>query len=252
MELPKSKNLKEWYFVDNTKPTDDYERLKYKAGISLSADSCCGCDEVDAFGVRQVLNYKNGKFSIYNLFISPLCARQTTASSLEWYPLCNVAYNDNAERKFPGSGKDVMLLKTDEVDYNFDTEESSAFNSVVANYRADIGSLIYQDMLKGKLKPVNIETGKPIPVNKILTWEMAADTIPVIDPDDASKITAYKVMQQQRNPRDFNRIRIKQDLYFDFKNERLYSVIRSLTLMMEIKNYSGISMGYAAFCRLEW
>ena len=252
VELSAIKHPQEWFFVDNTKPKSDYERLKYRSGtLKFSADSCCGCDEADAFGVKQVLNYKNGRFNIYNVFISPLCARKTDKPPFDWYPLCNVAYNDNMERKFPGLGKDVVLLNTDEVDYDFSTENPSSFDSVLTVYRTDIGSLIYQDILKGNLKPIDIETGKPMPVKKFLTWKMPADTMAVYDINDPSKISAYKVVQAERNPRDFNCIRIKQDFYFDFKNERLYSVIRSVTLMQEVKSYGGISLGYAAFCRLE-
>ncbi|MGH2553519.1 MAG: hypothetical protein ACRDEB_07375, partial [Chitinophagaceae bacterium] len=162
VEPSPNKHLQEWYFIDNSKPKDDYERLKYRAGgMRLSADTCCGCDEADAFCARQVLNYKNGKFSIYNFFISPLCARQSANPPLEWYPLCNVAYNDNADRKFPGAGKDVILLNTAEVDYNFDTGSPSVYDSILTSNGTDIGSLIYQDILKGNLKPIDIETNKP-------------------------------------------------------------------------------------------
>ena len=130
-------------------------------------------------------------------------------------------------------------------------ENPSSFDSVLTAYRTDIGSLIYQDILKGNLKPVDIESGKPMPVKKFLTWKMPADTMAVTDPDDPSKITAYKVVQAERSSRELNRIRIKQDLYFDFKNERLYSVTRSVTLMMAVKSHSGIMLGYTPFCRIN-
>ena len=191
VELSAIKHPQEWFFVDNTKPKSDYERLKYRGGaLRFSADTCCGCDEADAFRAKQILNYKNGKFSIYNVFISPLCARQTATAPFDWYPLCNVAYNDNMERKFPGLSKDVVLLNTNEVDYDFNLENPSSFDSVLTAYRTDIGSLIYQDILKGNLKPVDIESGKPMPVKKFLTWKMPADTMAVYDVDDPSKITA--------------------------------------------------------------
>jgi hypothetical protein len=78
---------------------------------------------------------------------------------------------------------------------------------------------------------VNAETGNGIPVKNLHTIDMPADTLMAYDADDPEKLTAYRVVQQQRTPRDFNCIRIEQDLYFDFKNERLYSVIRSVTLL---------------------
>jgi len=252
VELPSYKNPKEWYFIDDSKPKNDYDRLKYRVGGNkLSADSCCGCDEADAFRAKQILNYKNGKFSIYDVFISPLCARQTTNVPFEWYPLCNVAYNDNADSKFPGLSKEVVLLNTDEVDYDFSRLNPSSFDSVLTVYRTDIGSLIYQDVLKGRIKPIDVETNKPIPIKKFLTWKMPADTMAVYDINDPSKITAYRVVQAERSSSEFSRLRIKQDLYFDFKNERLYSVIRSVIIMLPVNSYDGSIRGYVPYCRLE-
>lgn len=252
IELSPTKHPQEWYFVDNTKGKDDHERGRYRAGnLNLAADSCCGCDEADAFRAKQVLSYKNGKFSIYNVFISPLCVRPTAVPPSDWYPLCNVAYNDNAERKFPGLSKEVVLLNTNEIDYDFNAEKPSSFDSVLTVYRTDIGSLIYQDVLKGRLRPIGVETGQPIPVKKFLTWQMPADTMAVYDVNDPSKILGYKVVQAERSSREFSRMRIKQDLYFDFTNERLYAVIRSVILMLPVKMYDGTIRGYIAFCRLE-
>ncbi len=251
IELPSYKNPKEWYFYDKTIPKDNYERYKYRVGaLHFSEDSCCGCDEADAFLAKQVLDYKNGKFSIYNVFISPLCARQTPTTPIEWYPLCNVAYNDNAERKFPGPGKEVVLLNTDEVDYEFSRENPSLSDSVLTPRRTEIGSLIYDDILKGKIKPVDIENGRPIPVKSFLTWNMPADTMAVYDINDPSKITEFRVVQSERSTNEFSRLRIKQDLYFDFKNEILYSVIRSIIIMLPVRSADGTIRGYMQFCRI--
>jgi hypothetical protein len=252
VELTHTKYSNQWYFIDNSMPKNNYDRVKYRGGqLNLSADSCCGCDEADAFRVKQVLDYKNGKFSIYNVFISPLCARQTGTTPIEWYPLCNVAYNDNAERKFPGLSKDVVLLNTDEVDYEFSRENPSPFDSVLTIYRTDIGSLIYQDVLKGRINPIDIETNKPILAKKFLWWGMPADTVMRdLGGMDVSKVTSYIVTQAERNTTEFSRLRIKQDLYFDFKNERLYSIIRSVIIMLPVRSPEGSIRGYMQYCKI--
>ena len=144
-----------------------------------------------------------------------------------------------------------MLLNTDVVDYEFSREHPSPFDSVLTVYRTDIGSLIYQDILKGNLKPVDIQTGEAIPVKNFLTLNMPSDTIPVINDDDYYKLDGYKVLQQERSSADFSRLRITQDFYFDFKNERLYSVIRSVIIMLPVKSYDGSIRGYMHYCRLE-
>lgn len=251
VEVSPLKYPNQWYFIDNSIPKNNYDRVKYRGGqLNFSSDSCCGCDEADAFRAKQIINYKNGKFSIYNVFISPLCARKTDKAPFDWYPLCNVAYNDNAERKFPGLSKDAVLLNTDEVDYEFSRENPSPFDSVLTVYRTDIGSLIYQDILKRRIKPIDIESGKLMPVNKFLTWKMPSDTMAVYDINDISKITAYRVVQSERSSSEFSHLRIKQDLYFDFKNERLYSVIRWVIIMLPVKSYDGRIRGYMQYCKI--
>jgi len=252
IELPFYKNPKEWFFVDSSLPADNYDRYKYRVSVlRYSEDSCCGCDDADAFRVIQGLQYRNGKFSINNELLSPLCARRTATPSMEWYPLCNVAYNDKADRKFPGPGKNVVLLNTDVVDYEFSRQYPSPFDTVLTVYQTDIGSLIYQDILKGKIKPVSIETGIPIPISELLTMNMASDTIPAYDDNDSYKITAYKVVQQERSAADLSRLRITQDFYFDFENERLYSIVRSVVIMQVVRFHDGSIRGTMPFCRLE-
>ena len=81
---------------------------------------------------------------------------------------------------------------------------------------------------------------------------MPADTMAVYDMTDPSKIIEFKVLQAERSSTDFCRIRIKQDLYFDFRNERLYSVVKSVILMEVIYMYDGVTVrGKKSFCRLE-
>lgn len=251
IEIPPYKNPKEWYFYDKNIPNENYGRYKYRVGDQkFSADSCCGCDDADAFRTKQILNYKNGKFNIYNIFISPLCARQTGTVPMGWYPLCNVAYNDKADRKFPGVGKDVVLLNTDIIDYEFNREYPSASDSVLTGYRTDIGSLVYQDILKGIIKPVEIVNGKLIPAKKFLNWNMPVDTISAYN--DNGEVTGYRTVQQERKISDLTHLLIKQDLYFDFKNEKLYSHIKWIELIEEIHTSSGHTLGYRPFCRIYY
>lgn len=251
-EVQQAGRTPEWYFVDATKPLPEPERVKYHGGaLKLIQDQCCGCDEADAFRVHQILSYKNGKFSIQNVFISPLCAKQNGSEKFDWYPFTDVAYNDNAARTFPGASKDVVLLNTNEIDYNFDPEDASVYDSVLTIHGTDIGSLIYQDILKGNLKAVDAQTGKLISPKSLLSMNNYADTMAVYDINDPSRIVAYSILHKERSSTELNRIRIKQDLYFDFKNERLYSVVRSVTLMMAVRLPDGQLRGVMPFCRLE-
>lgn len=251
-ELPEKRHPKEWYFVDPVIPQNNYERVKYRIGTGrFSTDSCCGCDEADAFRVKQVLTYSNGKFGIYNVFISPLCARQSGPNTGEWFPLCHVAYNSDGNSKIPAVSKDVVLINSDEVEYEFSMENPSHFDSVLTAGRPLIGSLILADLSKGKIRATEISSGRNIPKGKMLTWQMPRDTVMVFDEKDDTKPGRIKVIQKERNPADFSRLRIRQDLYFDFKNERLFSRVRSVIIVVAVRNYDGDIRGYMPFCRLE-
>ncbi|HEV7780865.1 MAG TPA: hypothetical protein VGO58_06345 [Chitinophagaceae bacterium] len=248
IELPETKSRKEWYFYDKTMPKDNPDRYRYRAGSEFSVDSCCGCDEAGAFRVKQKLEYKNGKFFIYNIWLSPLCARKAGSPVLEWYPLCNLAYSKPG-REFPGVGNGIIYLDTDIIDYEFGKRFPSPFDTVLMTDRPDIGSLLYQDILKGDLRPLEIESGKPLDIKKLLTTGMGIDT--VMDVDDDGNVTRYRAVQNLRSSSDFSRLRITQDFYFDFTNERLYSVVRSVVIVLPVLSYDGTLRGYFPFCRLE-
>ena len=80
---------------------------------------------------------------------------------------------------------------------------------------------------------------------------MPADTVAVFDSEVPNKLIGYKVLQQERDSRDFCRYRIIQDLYFDFINERLYSVVKEVILMQMARLPNGMISGQYPFCRLE-
>jgi hypothetical protein len=249
---PGARRPQEWLVVDKTKGKDDDQRVRYRTGkLNESADSCCGCDEADAFRVKQILTYKNSAFNIYNVFISPLCMRKKTESLSDWYPLCNVAYNDLPSQKMTARGKDLILLNTDHTDYDFSSEMKDQEDSVLTAYRPTLIRLLLQDLQKGKIKAADYDTGENILYKNFLTWKAGSnDTIPVYDISDPTRIARFEVIKAERNAEDLNRLRIVQDHYFDFKNEKLYSLIRSVIIMVPVRAYDGRVLGYRPFCKL--
>jgi hypothetical protein len=251
IELSASKYPQEWYFFDTTLPVDDYNRYKARVrNLNLAADSCCGCDEADAFRARQVLTYKNGQFSIYNVFISPLCARKTEQPPADWYPLCNVAFNDSPFEK-RATSSDMVLLNTNGLDYNFSISGKGKYDSVLTVHRPSLISVLLQDLYNGKIKATDYETGETISEKDFLTWKMSADTVPVYDIADPSKYVRHEVVKISRNPDQLDHIRIVQEHWFDFKKEKLYSVVKEVMIMEEIYSRDGKKIiGWKPFCRL--
>lgn len=253
VELSPYRHPQEWYFYDNTLASDNYDRYKFRAGrLNPAADSCCGCDEADAFRAKQILTYKNGEFSIYNVFISPLCLRKTEFPPSDWYPLCNVAYNNVPEEKMPDNNRDLVLLNTDYLDYNFNNNPPFTFDSVLTVHRPGIISVLLHDLKLGKIRALDFESGEIISGEDLLTWKMPVDTVPVYDSNDPGKLVRYETVKTSRNPDKLNRFRMVLDHWFDFKNEKLYSVLRSVMLLETFYLPDGKTIrGYAPFCILE-
>jgi hypothetical protein len=253
VELSPYKYPQEWYYIDPSLPADDYNRYKARAGkLNLDADSCCGCDKADAFRAKQILTYKNGAFNIYNVFISPLCIRKTPTPPADWYPLCNVAYNNLPEGKKPLADKDIILLNSNSLDYDFSRENKNQYDSVLTVYRPALISMLIQDLNNGNIKAFDYETGEQIQYNNFLTWKMATDTIPVYDINDPAKLDRMEVVQKSRVPESLSRIRIEQEHWFDFKTEKLYSVIKSIILIEAIYLPDGNTIrGYRPFCEIK-
>lgn len=253
IELSPHRFPQEWYFFDPSMPADDYNRYKARAGkLNLAADSCCGCDEADAFRAKQVVTYKSGTFSIYNVFISPLCARKTASPPSDWYPLCNVAYNNNPAAKLPSGSNEVVLLNTDYLDYDFSKARIWPYDSVLTQSRPSLIYLLMKDYYDGKIKMTDYETRELIAANDLLTWKMNTDTIPVYDIMDPTKLDRYEVVKTSRNPDKLGRLRIIQDHWFDFKNEKLYSEIKEVILMEAVMSVGNTLIGYRPFCIINF
>lgn len=121
--------------------------------------------------------------------------------------------------------------------------------SVTTDIGKTIPQLILQTIEKGKLKAVDLLTGKAIPAKEIYTWHMPVDTI--VQYDDAGN-TKYMAVQQRRTADNITQIRIFQDWYFDVSSGKLDSRIKWIELLEEIHTSSGIFIGYMPFCRIYY
>ena len=187
------------------------------------------CDESDPSRIKQTVTYRNGGFSIHTIFISPLCVR-----------------------KKPAAGKNVVLLKTDSLHYDFSANGKSSDDSVLTVDRPSLVTLLLQDLSNGKLKAMDYETGETIPYKDFLTWKIAADTLQVYDTAGSAEVFRLAVVKKPRDPDKLGRIRITQEQWFDFRNEKLISVILSVVMMEAVRTPDGQDIiGWKAFCRLE-
>jgi hypothetical protein len=252
-DLQRQEWLKDFY----VRASDNPERWEFRSKKALSGyrisgfsmEACCGCDEANAFGVNQFVNqlliYAAGKFSTRNIFLSPLCLRQTGEERAAWYSLGNFAWNTS-----PSKPAAATYLTRSAVTYAIDPHDSS--------YQLDILTLgddmlmnhLLADVKAGKVTAHDVETEKRIPYQDLLTWKMPYDTSAVYD--DSFEVASYVVTQRVLDPSDFSHIRLEQDWYYDFKTDRLFSEIRSGTLLLQRRLPDGRVIGFQPFVRLKF
>ncbi|HYC39412.1 MAG TPA: hypothetical protein VEB63_02915 [Chitinophagaceae bacterium] len=233
------KNPKEWVFIDPSKTSADPDWARYHVpDLGFSEDSCCGCDDAEAFRLRQVLSYQDGAFLIQNLLIAPLCARRSAKGSLDWYPLCEVAYCDQ-----PLESGTLTFIGTDVLDYQLNRDCKP-----VTRVEKNLVKLVMHDFQAGRLEVTGAEGSENIPVTEFLTWDMPVDTL--VEYDGAGN-ARWKTVRKERSLNAEYRFRIEQDFYFNAANEKLYSRVKSVLLMEPIFLPNGQLRGYRPLYRLE-
>ncbi|MFL5786897.1 MAG: hypothetical protein ACJ748_02500 [Flavisolibacter sp.] len=236
-----SDDSKEWSIVNKSNPAE----RTFISSKEFSNKSCCGCDESDAFLVDQILYYQDGFIKIKDAFISPLCLRKSN-DSLKWYPSGKFAFN-NSYVKNPGTTK---LLATRQIKYFIrnDVDESNGSYSYLTGGTNNLINLILRDVEKGTIKASDPNSGQIIPPHNLLKWNILADTLMVRTADGNDKRI---INQRYRKPEDLPLLKITEEFSFDFKTEKLYTVIGSVTLYERIKSPNGSIIGYKALCKLK-
>ena len=140
--------------------------------------------------------------------------------------------------------RDTILLKAEECNW-FTPPEFTMYDSI-----GTVGDWFIWSIKSGKVKAVDCVTGKNIPANKILFWNMPADTVAVAD--DGYKISKYMVTQHEIDPSKISRIRIQQNWYLDAASGKLFSRISCIDLLVEVFDSSGLFRGFKPFCRINY
>jgi hypothetical protein len=209
----------------------------------FTPDSCCGCDEADAFLVKQALVYENAAFTIQNYLFSPLCARTMNERNGAWYAPAWMGLNTTTQRP-----KATTYLTTTYHTYNIDPFDSVKHFSMLSVGEDNIMSAIFDDLQKGKLKAYDPDSGTLIPVDELLTWKSPIDTVMMVD--DSGK-ESWMMSKKVHQPSDFKKLRLVQEWWFDFKQERLYSEVKKVIILRNIYDPYGEYLGQLPFIEVR-
>jgi hypothetical protein len=142
---------------------------------------------------------------------------------------------------------DTVTLKIGECNWFMSPFEKS---TVAHQDKNTIVDYIFHCIKVGKLKAFAPDSGKIIPANKILSWNLRADTVPIYN--EEGEIERYQVVQAEIDPYSITRIRILQDWWLDQKNGRLFSRIACIDLMLPVYNEDATLRGYRPYCRINY
>ena len=101
----------------------------------------------------------------------------------------------------------------------------------------------------GKLKAFDGVTNKPIPANKILTWNLSPDSVMTTDAAGNPKIVAK---ERRHSSDNIDQIRISHDWYLDIASGKLESVIKWIELREQVYTSTGMFIGYSVLCRIYY
>jgi hypothetical protein len=240
--LQKQEWLKDYYVLAADNPARwEFRNRKnqhnYEVLPSFISESCCGCDESDAFRVKQLIIYEEAQLIVRNILLSPLCARKTNSTTAAWYPLENFGFNSSSF--FSANAK---FLTEREVTYDINPFDSIMNFQLLTEGEPGLVAHLFKDIKKGKLTAYDVASGNKIPYNQLLTWNMPIDTVEMYDVNTMEP-GGYKVVQQQLNISDLTQMKILQKWYFDTGNEKLYSRVESVTLFKKISDPAGLYRG---------
>jgi hypothetical protein len=249
---PRQFQKQEWldsYYVRRSEYWENWNFHNKRSGSGfrvsgLSNDSCCGCDDYDAFLVKQVISYSNRKFDIKNMLLAPLCARKVDEKSGSWYMLGWFGYNESSSKP-----KNAIPLTTTYITYEVDPYDSIRHFDLLTVGEENIMTLLFKDLTSGNLKAVDPETQEPIPTDKILTWGTTNDTVAV---DNGFGSVGYVVTERVWDPLEFKRLRLVQEWWFDPKRGKLYSTVKKAIIIRTIYNYEGGIRGHAQFMEIKY
>ena len=230
--------------ISETKETEIASRYSF-----CICDSCSRNELFEIFKTKQVVCYGNADLFIKNILISPLCLkRNSSIGKPVWDILFNVAFSNGDEIKY--NKQDLLYLGDEEYYYDFNETSFIENKNKLTPRSPTLINLILDDCKKGKLKLFDPEKGIEIPYAKLKFWGQDKIAVIVYDADGEGKgeIGRTRYIRRERNFDSLNTFKIKQQLYFDKKNEILISVVQRIDILEPVITSQGVYLGnYARF-----
>jgi hypothetical protein len=221
---------------------------------SNGCDTCPVKNSLSFIKVKQLLYYRNHRFVIRNILLSPVTYKKTTGSLKEdvnYFESQNFAFDpaDHDDNTIPASAKLigrscnnlVLLPGTDQ----------SPENKILTINDWNLCHILYQDIKQRKIQAYSTEksiypdTKSILDYRKIESYKNKELIVPFYD--STGGIVNYKKINAEINFDSIYNFTLIQDLYFDFAKEKLYSKLIALVPRMAVNTSSGVFVGYTDY-----
>jgi hypothetical protein len=222
----------------------------YASKANCICDSCSHAGLFDIIKTKQIVYYKNGKFSISNVLLTPMCLKDSIANERElltWYNLFNVAFNNKAN---PIPAKDMIHIGEITAWYDFSPPSLNSSSRLLTTKNSRIMTLINRDFQKGLITVYNPTTGKKI--NNKTYFTLSEETIEIPIYDSTGEQLGYKKIKPQLSLDSVSNFKITQDVYFDTKNEALISKVKKVTVQKKVITSYGVYLGLTDFAVINY
>jgi hypothetical protein len=240
-----------WFRYDN-KPNASEDIFTRETN---DCDTCVLANKLSFFKVKQLLYYKDHRFHIRNILLSPVVYKKKTQegiTSAEFFETDNLAFDagNDTDDAIPATAKfiarscnNLVLLPS--------TSPNTASSDILTKDNWSLSNQLYKDISNRSLKAYNADNSiYPDPKHildyrHIEMYKNPPDTTATYD-STGTYIGDVAVYRQV----DFDSIynfMLVQDLYFDFDKQVLYSKAVALVPRIAVYTNSGIKLGLTQY-----
>jgi hypothetical protein len=206
-------------------------------------DSCYHPTLFDIIKVKQLIYYKNGRFYISNVLLTPMCLKDSLEYENEfsrWYELLNVAFNNKPDIS-PTSK--MVYIGTVEKSYDLSASNTNSQQKrLLTRQNPGIMNMMYYDLKKGLITPYDPDDKTRKRKLKDVFLRITPEVM-IQEYDSLGNVVGTRKIRQEVNTDSIYNFKLSQDVYFDREKEILVSKVKSVTIQAYIITSSGVNLG---------
>lgn len=239
---PKDQLEKNWRFDVALSQNYIYQRE------AADCDRCFGSNKISFFRVKQLIYYKDHQLFVENVLIQPLIYKKQFYESDNTIDYVGepVAFK-NTNNAQPSSA--VFIARTSNL-LNFKTFPYNNKSLILSKTNYSLGPFLYKEIKNGFIKAYDTKDDFLPNKNYLKSDSIEFYQNPLVEVPLYDTIGNTIGFKSFPNPFDYwslHQFELIQDIYFDFKNEKLYSKVIALIPILYTYDSNGKQNGLKYF-----